>query len=80
MNKCSGRLQVANWKCGLQPTLSVLGTALSAIGQAVLAVPQPKRANVMSRLDLKEIAPGRNTADTLCGGERLYLQGEHTAC
>jgi hypothetical protein len=45
-----------------------------------LTVPQAKRANLMSRRALKEIVPGRNTADTLCHGKRLYLQGEHTAC
>ena len=43
--------------------------------------PRPARSTkMMSGLGLNEIAPGRNTADTLCGAKRLYLQGEHTAC
>ena len=43
--------------------------------------PRPARStNMMSGLGLDEIAPGRNTADTLCGAKRLYLQGEHPAC
>jgi hypothetical protein len=52
--------------------VSVPGTTLPAIG---LTLPQAKRANGMSRRGLKEIAPGRNTADTLCDAQRLYLQG-----
>ncbi len=43
--------------------------------------PRPASSpNLMSGLGLNQIAPGRNTADTLCDAKRLYLQGERTTC
>jgi hypothetical protein len=45
-----------------------------------LAPRSARSTNMMSGLGLNELAPGRNTADTLCDAKRLYLQGEHTAC